>query len=89
VVTAARRPLGRAGQRGQRESPSAIAVSARVPVPDLRWCVRTAQHCGEFMDVRRANLGVMSCIEPETVVTLPVGGGERKPTVVASVAADC
>jgi hypothetical protein len=75
-----------AGQRGQRESPSAIALSARVPVPDLRWCAR---HCGEFMDVRRANWGVMSCIEPETVVTLPVGGGEREPTVVASVGADC
>jgi len=73
-----------AGQRGHRESPSAIAMSARVPVADLRWC---AQHCGEFMDVRRANSGVMSCTEPETVVTLPVGGGEL--TVVATVGADC
>ena len=39
------------------------------------------------MDVRRANSGVMSCTEPETVVRLPVGGGEL--TVVATVGADC
>ena len=74
-----------AGQQGQRESPSAIASACQSA--SARSTVVCAQHCGEFMDVRRANSGVMSCTEPETVVTLPVGGGEL--TVVATVGADC